>query len=69
LRSGIQRKAYRAKPWAVGDKRYHKRMARNRYTIVRVLGSIPRWLGRLEARYVGMATTHGQHVLAAIAAN
>jgi hypothetical protein len=42
-------------------------MARSRYTIAHVLGRIPRWLGRLEARYVGMATTHGQHVLAAIA--
>jgi hypothetical protein len=41
-------------------------MARSRYTITRVLGSIQRWLGRLEARYVGMATTHGQHVLAAM---
>jgi hypothetical protein len=43
-------------------------MARSRYTIVRVLGSIPRWLGRLEAsRYVGMTKTHGQHVLEALA--
>jgi transposase, IS5 family len=24
LRSGIQRKAYRDKPWSVGEKRYHK---------------------------------------------
>jgi hypothetical protein len=44
-------------------------MVRSRYTIARVLRSIERWLGRLEARSIGMATTHGQHVLAAIAAN
>jgi transposase, IS5 family len=67
VRSGIQRKAYRDKPWYVGDKRYHKRMARSRYTIARVLGSRQRGLGRLEARYVGMAKTHRQHVLEAIA--
>jgi transposase, IS5 family len=69
LRSGIQRKAYRAQPWSVEDKGYHKRTARSRYTIARVLGSRQRWFGKLEARYVGMATTHGQHVLAAIASN
>jgi hypothetical protein len=37
------------KPWSVGDKRYHKRMARSRYTIERVLGSIQCGLGRLES--------------------
>jgi IS5 family transposase len=67
LRSGIQRKAYRGKPWSFWDKGDHKFMVRSRYTIARVLESIQRWLGRLEARYVGTAKTHGQHVLAAIA--
>ena len=37
--------------------------------IERVFESIKRWFGRLEARYVEMAKTHGQHVLAAIAYN
>jgi hypothetical protein len=42
VRSGIQRKAYRAQPWSVGEKRYHKLIARRRHKIVRVLGSIQR---------------------------
>jgi transposase, IS5 family len=44
-------------------------MGRSRYKMERVLGSIKRWFGGLEARYVGMAKTHGQHVLEAIAYN
>jgi len=35
----------------------------------RVFGPIQRWFGRLAARYVGMAKTHGQHMLEAIAYN
>ena len=69
LRSGIQRKACRNKPLTVWEKRYNKRIGRSRYKIERVFGSIKRWFGRLEAKYVGMAKTHGQHILEAIAYN
>ena len=69
LRSGIQRKACRNRPLSVWEKRYNKRIGRSRYKIERIFGSIKRWFGRLEARYVGMAKTHGQHVLEAIAYN
>jgi len=54
---------------SVWEKRYHKLMDRSRYKIERVFGYIQRWFGRLAARYVGMAKTHGQHVLGAIAYN
>ena len=69
LRSGIQRKAYRNRPLSVWEKRYNKCIGRGRYKIERVFGSIKHWFGRLEARYVGMAKTHGQHVLEALAYN
>ena len=69
LRSGIQRKAYRNKPLTRREKQYNKLVGKVRYKIERVFGSIKRWFGRLEARYVGMAKTHGQHVLEAIAYN
>ncbi len=69
LRSGIQRKACRNKPLTAWEKRYNKHIGRSRYKIERVFGSIQRWFGRLEARYVGMAKTHGQHVLEALAYN
>ena len=69
LRSGIQRKAYRNTPLTSAAKRYNKLVGKTRYKIERVFGSIKRWFGRLEARYVGLAKTHGQHVLEALAYN
>ena len=69
LRSGIQRKAYKGKPLSVWEKRYNKFIAGSRYKIAQVFGSIKRWFGRLEARYVGLSKTHGQHVLEAMAYN
>ena len=69
LRSGIQRKAHRNRSLSAWEKRYNQLIGRSRYKIERVFGSIQRWFGRLEARYVGLAKTHGQHVLEAIAYN
>ena len=69
LRIGIQRKASRNRPLSVWEKRYNILISRSRYKIERVFGSIKRWFGRLEERYVGLAKTHGQHVLEAIAYN
>jgi IS5 family transposase len=69
LRSGIQRKAYRNKSLTRREKQYNKLVGKVRYKIERVFGSIKRWFGRLEARYVGLLKTHGQHVLEALAYN
>ena len=69
LRSGIQRKAYRNRPLTIWEKRYNQRIARSRYKIERIFGSIKRWFGGLTARYVGLMKTHGQHVLEAMAYN
>ena len=69
LRSGIQHKAYRNKPLTSREKQYNKLVGKVRYKIERVFGSIKRWFGRLEARYVGLLKTHGQHVLEALAYN
>lgn len=69
LRSAIQRKAARNRPLSRWEKRYNVLVGRSRYKIERVFGSIKRWFGRLSARYVGLAKTHGQHILEAIAYN
>lgn len=69
LRSGIQRKAHRDKPLTSAAKRYNKLVGQVRRKIERVFGSIKRWFGGLEARYVGLMKTHGQHVLEALAYN
>ena len=69
LQSGIQRKAYRNRPLSKADHAYNKQISKDRYKIERVFGSISRWFGGLKARYVGLAKTHGQHVLEGIAYN
>ena len=69
LRSRIERKAARNRPLPSWEKRYNKLVGKQGYKIERVFGSIKRWIGRLEARYVGLAQTHGQHVLEAITYN
>ena len=69
LRSGTQCKSRRGKPLSVWEKRYNKLIAGSRYKIAQVFGSIKRWFGRLEARYVGMIKPPGQHVLEAMAYN
>ena len=69
LRSGIQKKARRNRPLSKWEKSYNRYISRSRYKIERVFGSIKRWFGRLEARYVGLSKTHNQHVLEAIAYN
>lgn len=69
LRSGIQRKDARNRALSVREKRYNTLISRNQYKIERVFGSMKRWFGRLSARYVGLAKTHGQHVLEAITYN
>ncbi len=69
LRSGIQRKAARGNPLTYWAKRYNKLVGNHRYKIERVFGRIQRWFGGLNARYVGLVKTHGQHVLEALAYN
>jgi transposase, IS5 family len=69
LRSGVQHKAYRNKSLTRREKHYNKLVARDRYKIERVFGSIKRWFGGLMARYVGLVKTHGQNVLEAMAYN
>lgn len=69
LVSGIQVKAFRNKPLSKWSKRYNTLISGYRYKIEGVFGSIKRWFGGLEARYVGLCKRHGQHILEGIAYN
>ncbi|MDD7273725.1 MAG: transposase, partial [Prevotellaceae bacterium] len=40
-----------------------------RYRVERTFGSIHRWFGGGTARYVGLAKTHAQHIMEAVAYN
>ena len=69
LKNGIQQISYKSSKQSCFTNSRNKLISKVRYKIERVFGSIKRWFGRLETRYVGLAKTHGQHVLEAISYN
>lgn len=69
LKSAIQKKATRNNPLSPTAKRFNKLVAKTRYKVERVFGSIKSWLRSPGARYIGRAKTHTQHVMEAIAYN
>ena len=48
---------------------FNKAVSRTRYKVERTFGSMRRWFGSGTARYVGLAKTHSQHLLEAMAHN
>ncbi|WP_439099485.1 transposase [Cardinium endosymbiont of Oedothorax gibbosus] len=48
---------------------FRRAMAQTRYKVERVFGSIKSWFRSSRAHYIGLAKTHTQHVLDAIAYN
>ena len=69
LKSAIQKKATRNNPLSPTAKRFNKLVAKTRYKVERVFGSIKSWFRSSGARYIGLAKTHTQHVMEAIAYN
>ncbi len=49
--------------------KFNKLIAKKRYVIERTFGGIKKWFRAGVARYKGIAKTHTQHVLEAIAYN
>jgi IS5 family transposase len=69
LKNRIMYKAVRNKPLTELEKQINKKISQTRYKIERSFGSIKRWFRVSEARYVGKAKTHSQHLLQAICYN
>ena len=69
LRSCIMHKADRGHKLTDLEKLFNRRISLYRYVIERTFGSIRRWFSGGTARYVGLAKTHAQHILEAIAHN
>jgi transposase, IS5 family len=65
----IQYKAYRNRPLSHWQKEFNRLISKERYKVERTFGSMKRWFGAGQARYIGLAKTHTQHVLEAIAYN
>ena len=68
-RDGIMRKAARNRPLRQSEKRFNKQISKRRFRVEQCLGAMKRFFGRHRARCFGVARTHAQMVMAAIAQN
>lgn len=69
LKSRIMHKAQKNHRLTERERAVNKAVSKLRYAVERTFGSIHRWFGAGVARYVGLAKTHAQHIMEAIAYN
>ncbi len=69
LKSRIMHKGTRAHKITEREKRINMAISKIRYRVERTFGSIHRWFRGGTARYVGLAKTHAQHIMEAVAYN
>ena len=69
VKNRIQHKAYKNRPLTYWQKAYNRLISKKRWVVERTFGGMRRWFGCGTARYVGLAKTHTQHLLEAIAYN
>jgi len=69
VKNRIQHKAYKNRPLTEWQKKYNRLISKKRWIVERTLGGMKRWFNCGLARYVGLAKTHTQHLLEAIAYN
>lgn len=69
LKNRILNKAQKNKPLTEMEKQINKKISQTRYKIERTYGSIKRWFKAGEARYIGKAKMHSQHLLQSICYN
>jgi IS5 family transposase len=69
VKNRIQHKAYKNRPLTHWQKEYNRLISKKRWVVERTFGGMRRWFGCGIARYVGIAKTHTQHLLEAIAYN
>jgi IS5 family transposase len=65
----IMHKAARNKPLTSWQIKFNQIISKTRYKVERTAGSMKRWFKAGVARYVGLAKTHTQHLMEAIAYN
>lgn len=69
LKGRIMYKAQKNRSLTEREKAVNKAVSKVRYAVERTYGSMHRWFGAGVARYVGLAKTHAQHIMEAIAYN
>lgn len=69
LKSRIMHKARKNRGLTERERAVNKAISKTRYAVERTFGSMRGWFGAGVARYVGLAKTHAQHIMEAIAYN
>ena len=69
LKNRVMCKASKSKPLSNWELKFNKGISKLRYKIERTFGGMKRWFGAGTCRYVGLAKTHTQHLLEAMAYN
>ena len=69
LKDNIMHKAVKNKPLTAWQIKFNQIISKTRYKVERTAGSMKRWFRAAVARYVGLAKTHTQHLMEAIAYN
>jgi IS5 family transposase len=69
FKDNIMHKAAKNKPLTVWQSKFNQIISRTRYKAERTIGSMKRWFRAATARYIGLAKTHTQHLMEAIAYN
>lgn len=69
IKDGIMHKAVKNNPLTTQQLKLNKLIGKTRFKVERTFGGIKQWFNGGVAKYIGMAKTHTQHVLEAIAYN
>jgi IS5 family transposase len=69
FKDNIMHKAVKNKPLTYWQTRVNQIISQTRYKVERTAGSMKRWFKSATARYVGLAKTHTQHLMEAVAYN
>ena len=69
FKDNIMYKAVKNKPLTPWQIRFNQIISKTRYKVERIAGNIKRWFNAATARYIGLAKTHTQHLMEAIAYN
>lgn len=69
FKDNIMHKAARNKPLTSWQIRFNQIISKTRYKIERTAGSMKRWFHAVTTRYIGLAKTHTQHLMEAMAYN
>lgn len=69
IKNHIMHKAHKNKKLTEREQQCNRLISKIRYRVERTFGSMNRWFGAGVARYVGLAKTHTQHLMEAMAYN